>query len=69
MPRLHTANEVVMAIEIPVAAHLNEPGTTAGATSPIAGDGDHGAPPCCQIVPEELSQDCLRLWGFTNRQW
>ncbi len=40
---LDAAGEVVMAVEIPVAADLNEPGTTAGATGHVAGDGDHSA--------------------------
>ncbi len=44
MAALHTAGEVVMAIEVPVAAALNEPGTTAGAAGHAAGDGDHAAP-------------------------
>ena len=41
MPRLETAGEVVMAVEVPAAADLNEPGATTGATSHIAGDRDH----------------------------
>src|SRR5579864_8744039 len=45
MPGLETADEVVMAVEVPVAADLNEPGATAGATGHIAGDGDHRATP------------------------
>src|SRR6266702_7126060 len=44
MAALHTAGEVVMAIEVPVAAALNEPGTTAGAAGHAAGDGVHAAP-------------------------
>src|SRR5437764_3120115 len=44
VPGLETAGEVVMAVEVPVAADLNEPGATAGATGHIAGDGDHAAP-------------------------
>ena len=40
---LHTADEVIMTIEVPVASDLNEPGATAGATSHIAGNGDHCA--------------------------
>ena len=43
VPGLDTAGEVVMAIEVPVAAELNEPGSAAGATGHIAGDGNHGA--------------------------
>lgn len=43
MPPLETADEVVMAIEIPVVADPNEPGATAGAAGHIAGDGDHRA--------------------------
>jgi hypothetical protein len=43
VPGLETADEVVMAVEVPVAVVLNEPGATAGATSHIAGDGDHRA--------------------------
>src|SRR5712692_6893986 len=43
VPRLHTANEVVMAVEVPVAANLNEPGATAGTSGHITGDGDHRA--------------------------
>lgn len=45
MPRLHTTGEVVMTIEVPIAAELNEPGSTAGATGHIARNGDHGASP------------------------
>src|SRR5216683_4520885 len=45
MSRLDTAGEVVMAVEVPVAIDLNEPGATAGATGHIARDGDHGASP------------------------
>ena len=45
VPRLHTTGEVVMTIEVPIAAELNEPGSTAGATGHIARDGDHGASP------------------------
>src|SRR6266704_3489935 len=44
MAALHTAGEVVMAVEVPVAAAPSEPGTTAGATGHTAGDGDHAAP-------------------------
>lgn len=43
MPGLDAAGEVVMTIEVPVAADLNEPGATAGATGHTAGDGDHRA--------------------------
>src|SRR5712691_669892 len=43
MPALPTADEVIMAVEIRVAATLNEPGTTAGAAGHTAGDGDHAA--------------------------
>ena len=43
MPGLDTAGEVIMAVEVPVAIDLNEPGSTAGATGHIARDGDHGA--------------------------
>src|SRR5258708_33539119 len=45
MPRLETADEVVMAVDVQVAADLNEPGATAGATGHIAGNGDHRATP------------------------
>src|SRR6266481_7362497 len=45
MPVPEAAGEVVMAVEVPVAADLNEPGATAGATGHIAGDGDHRATP------------------------
>src|SRR5260370_9214928 len=45
MPGLETADEVIMAVEVQVAADLNEPGATAGATGHIAGDGDHRATP------------------------
>src|SRR5215469_10800961 len=45
MAEPEAAGEVVMAIEVPVAADLNEPGATTGATCHIAGDGDHGAAP------------------------
>ena len=44
VPGLETADEVVMAVEVPVVAALNEPGTTAGATGHIAGYRDYGAP-------------------------
>ena len=45
VPGLETAGEVIMAVEVQVAADLNEPGATAGATGHIAGDGDHRATP------------------------
>src|SRR5260370_28937406 len=45
MPVLEAAGKVVMAVEVPVAADLNEPGAAAGATGHIAGDGDHRATP------------------------
>src|ERR1700739_4450601 len=45
MPALETAGKVVMAVEIPVAIVLNEPGTTAGATGHVAGEGDHHTAP------------------------
>src|SRR6266566_1822997 len=45
MPGLETADEVVMAVEIPVATDLNEPGATTGATGHPAADGHHGATP------------------------
>ena len=45
MPVLEAAGEVVMAVEVPVATDLNEPGATAGAAGHIAGDGNHGATP------------------------
>src|SRR5260221_4716364 len=45
MPVLDTAGEVVMAVEVPDATDLNEPGATAGAAGHIAGDGDHRATP------------------------
>ncbi len=41
MPRLETADEVVMAVEVQVAVDLNKPGATAGATGHAATDGDH----------------------------
>src|SRR5438270_5839665 len=44
-PELETAGEVVMAVEVPVATDLNEPGATAGACGHIARDGDHSAAP------------------------
>src|SRR5260370_20351665 len=44
MPGLQTADKVVMAVDVPVAAALNEPGATAGATGHIAGYRDYGAP-------------------------
>src|SRR5690349_8534568 len=43
MSRPDTAGEIVMPVEIPVASHLNEPGTAAGAAGHIAGDGDDRA--------------------------
>src|SRR5258708_39012603 len=45
MPGLETADEVVMAVEVQVAADLNEPGATAGATGHSAGNGDHRTTP------------------------
>src|SRR5258707_3591652 len=45
MPVLEVAGKVVMAVEVPVATDLNEPGATAGAAGHIAGDGDHRATP------------------------
>src|ERR1700730_13012153 len=49
---LETADEVVMAVEVPVIAALNEPGATTGATGHIAGDGNHSATPIMPAVPE-----------------
>src|SRR5450755_1158785 len=40
MPRLEATDEVVMAVKVPVAVALNEPGTTAGTTGHATGDGD-----------------------------
>ena len=52
MPELDNAGEVVMAVEVPVAADLNEPGATAGATGHTAGDGDHRATPMLPAFAE-----------------
>ncbi len=62
MPGLETAGEVVMAVEIPVAADLNEPGATAGASSHIAGDGDYGASP---MLPDFAGGPFAGLSGLT----
>ena len=40
-PTAEAAGEVVMAVEIPVAVHLNKPGATAGAASHITRNGDY----------------------------
>src|SRR6266851_5962747 len=52
VPVLETADEVVMAVEVPVVAALNEPGATTGATGHIAGNGDHRATPMLPAFPE-----------------
>ena len=61
MPGLETADEVVMAVEVPVAAALNEPGATAGATGHIAGDGDHRAAP---MLPDSAGRTLAGLPGL-----
>src|SRR5437588_596753 len=62
VPGPHTADEVVMAVEVPVAADLNEPGTTAGATGHIAGDRDHSAPP---MLPDRAGGTLAGLSSLT----
>ena len=63
MPALETADEVVMAVEVPVVAALNEPGATTGTTSHIAGDGNHSATPMLPAFPDlrgtELIPKCV----------
>src|SRR5581483_1867262 len=44
MPWLETADEIVMAVNIPVVTALDKPGTAAGAAGHIAGDRDDCAP-------------------------
>src|SRR5947209_814324 len=41
VPGLEAADEVVMAVDVPVIADLHKPGTTTGAASHAARDGDH----------------------------
>src|SRR5438552_1203250 len=60
---LETADEVVMAVEVPVVAALNEPGATTGATGHIAGNGDHRATPMLPAFPEGTL--AARLPGLT----
>ena len=62
MPRLHTAGEVVMAIEVPVATNLNEPRSTAGATSHIARNRDHSA---TLLLPDFARGALTGLSGLT----
>ena len=59
---LDTTDEVVMAVEVPVAADLNEPGATAGATGHIAGDGDHRA---ASMLPGGADGTLAGLSGLT----
>src|SRR5260370_30303456 len=51
MPVLDTAGEVVMAVEVPDATDLNEPGATAGAAAHIKRDGTHSPPPMTPLMP------------------
>ena len=60
-PALETAGEGVMAVEVPVIVHLNEPGATAGACGHIAGDGDHRAAP---MLPDGAGRTLARLPGL-----
>src|SRR5437899_10694034 len=60
---LETADEVVVAVEVPVVAALNEPGATTGTTGHIAGDGDHSATPMLPAFPEGTL--AARLYGLT----
>ena len=62
MPRLEAADEVVMAVEIPVVADLNEPGATAGAAGHIAGNGDHRA---TSMLPGGARRTLTRLPGLS----
>src|SRR5579859_3512026 len=41
VPQFDTTDEVVMAVEVPVAVDLNKPRATTGATCHVAGYGDH----------------------------
>jgi len=61
VPGPETADEVVMAVEIQVAAELNEPGATAGAAGHIAGDGDHITAP---MLPESTERTLAGLSGL-----
>ena len=61
VPGLQTAGKVVMAVEVPVAAALSEPGTTAGATGHTAGDGDHTAP---SMLPDSAFGTLAGLSGL-----
>src|SRR6266702_1080219 len=62
VPGPHTADEVVMAVEVQVAAALNEPGATAGATGHITGDGDHLTLP---MLPDGAGGSLAELSGLT----
>ena len=62
MPGLETAGEVVMAVEVPVAADLNEPGATAGATGHTAGNGDYIPAP---MLPDGAEGTLAGLSGLT----
>ncbi len=62
VPRPETADEVVMAVEVPDAADLNEPGATTGAPGHIAGDGDHSATP---MLPACTGGSLTGLSGLT----
>src|SRR5260370_90590 len=68
MPVPEAAGEVVMAVEVPVATDLNEPGATAGAAGHIAGDGDHRATPMlpagAQGTLAGLPGHQLAAWGW-----
>src|SRR5258708_32939572 len=50
-----------MAVEVQVAADLNEPGATARATGHIAGDGDHITAP---MLPESAERTLAGLSGI-----
>src|SRR5258708_34346176 len=50
-----------MAVEVQVAADLNEPGATARATGHIAGDGDHITAP---MLPESAERTLAGLSGL-----
>lgn len=43
MPTLEITGKIVMAVEIPTTVHFNKPGTAAGTTSHITGNGNDSA--------------------------
>src|SRR5438034_2948419 len=62
VPGLDAADEVVMTVEVPVAANLNEPRAAAGSTGHIAGDGNHAT---LTMLPNFAGGTLARLSGLT----